>query len=702
MVAPLWLSLLSCSFAIPSLMAQTLERPVLLASGESQGNYFRVANAIAEVSARSGIKVQPIVSAGSVENIGMLSSGRADFALVQSDVAVRALLGRLPFTRPITNIELLTPIFTEPVHVLVRDDLFIFSVDELKGKTIATGANGSGGQLTSRSVLEAAGVSMGEFQARALSMDQIVPQLSDESIDAAFITSTVPAGTVVQSMSSREARLLVLDPKLISRLTNTGSYVEAYIPKGPYANQDDDVPTVGTQCLLLVRSNVDPTKVSSVLELLEKERTEIEHATGSKMDLLFRPVAAQLPIQIHPAAKPYLSSGLGIGWFWMGLALLLAIIGAALIWKRAHVRQATSGLADLIAAVLALCGVWLSAALGLYWCERHVNENFETISKSMWSVLVYVSGGFQARAPRTTWGERVAVVAIIVGVALVAWVIAEFGKRYISEELGRWMGRVPVPSHLAEHIILINWDRRVEEMIEELHGPEMKKRPVVVIGQGPSVFPHRPSFERCFWVSGDATDTRVLEQAKVCSAWSIIILASWSSETGQHLDPDVSDAKTVLALIALRGMCDTPVTAEVRSTRNLKAAEAAGRGVRTELVCAENFGANVLTQCAFTPGLADLFQTLLTFNANSDEIYRVKVPDQLKNARFSDVLRFYARRESKARAVIPIAVVRGSKILLNPGDDIGPLNDDDRLFVICDNEQAFDEATKHAAEMFGA
>ena len=688
----LWL--LKCVLPALCVFGQAQQKALLLASGESQGNYTKLANAISRVAEQNGIKLQPVLSAGSVDNIKLLTSGHADLALVQGDVAVRAVLGHLPFSDPITNIELLTPIFTEPIHILVRDDLFIFSVDDLKGKAIAIGVDGSGGQITSRSVLEAAGVSLGEFQPRTLSIEQIVPQFAAESIDAAIITSAIPVDVVAQTLINRDARLLVLDPKLISRMTSSGSYVEAYIPGRTYAGQEDDVPTIGTQCLLLVRSDVDQANVVALMGLLQARRGEIERISGTKMDLLFRTVPAQLPIQTYPGAKRYLSKGFGISWLWLIPVLLLGYLCAILILKRKHVRQATTSVADLIVAISALFGVWVFAALGLYWCERHVNENFDTFPKSMWSVLVYVSGGFQARAPKTTWGERVAVFAIIVGVALVGWVIAEFGKRYISEELGKWMGRIRVPSHLAKHIVLINWDHRAERMIEQLRGPDTEKKSIVVIAHGPSVFPGRPGFERCYWISGDATDSKVLEQAQVKSASSIVILGNWQSDSVSQFEPDITDAKTVLALLVLRGFCDTPVTAEIRSTKNLEAAHTAGKGGPTECVCGESFGIDVLTQCAFTPGLAGLYHTLLTFSPDSDEIYRVKVPEQLVNRRFSDALHFYASRDSKARAVIPIAISRGIEVYLNPGDEFGPLKQDDHIFVICDNEEAFYLATK--------
>ena len=82
----LWL--LKCVLPALCVFGQAQQKTLLLASGESQGNYTKLANAISLVAEQNGVKLQPVLSAGSVDNIKLLTSGRADLALVQGDVAV--------------------------------------------------------------------------------------------------------------------------------------------------------------------------------------------------------------------------------------------------------------------------------------------------------------------------------------------------------------------------------------------------------------------------------------------------------------------------------------------------------------------------------------------------------------------------------------------------------------------------------------
>ena len=682
-----------------SQLASGATHHVAIATGQRDGNYYRFTNAVAAVSAGSGITIDLVNSGGSVENVQLLTSGRVDFALVQSDIAVRAARGHQPFVDPIPNVRLVLPLFTEAVHVLVRSDLFVFTVGDLKGKIVSVGPEGSGTEVTARAVLEASGAALEEIQVRHSEMNQIAVDLAHDSIDAAFITSTAPVNAVTQATRDQSARLLILDPKVIERLTGTGSYVEISIPKGTYPGQQE-VSTVGTQAILVTRTDVDPAEVSAVLDLIVGHRREIERLSGVRLDLLSTGVGWNSPIEMHPAYMRYLSVGHHSWWRWALEILAGVLFISMLLLVYTKLQKYLAGYAVPLLASVALLALWQLGAAGLYWFEHGVNENFATFGKSAWSVLVYVSGGFQARTPLTKGGERVAVFTIILGVSVVAWFVAEMGKHLVSEELSALLtGKHMVPKKISAHIVIINWNYRAEAMIEQLHGPDFEhKKAIVVISQGDVQFPARPSFGHCYWVKGDAADRRVLEQAGVSDSHSIVILSLWHEPELQGgslsvLDP--SDAKTLLVLLLIRSICgekgsqhQVPITAEIRSARNLDVARIAGKGGPTEYICAENFGAQVMTQCAVTPGLAALYQELLTFEPGADEIYKVKMPGELVGRQFSDILRFYAKRELKADAVIPIALGRDSKVYLNPCDDIGPVRKDDYLFVICDNQES--------------
>ncbi len=130
-----------------------------LAAGTDRGYYTRVCEAIKEVASQENFEITCLPTQGSLENVYDLARGKADFALVQSDVAHRAWMAEAPFERPHPQIQIVAPLFTEKIHILVRPHQYLGSVSQLKGKKIWMGPANSGTRVSASSVLQAAGLS---------------------------------------------------------------------------------------------------------------------------------------------------------------------------------------------------------------------------------------------------------------------------------------------------------------------------------------------------------------------------------------------------------------------------------------------------------------------------------------------------------------------------------------------------------------
>ncbi|MCH6552891.1 MAG: hypothetical protein IH793_01845 [Acidobacteria bacterium] len=61
-----------------------------MATGQEGGTYLRLGHALADVAREDGFEIEVRSSSGSVENIHSLIEGKAQIALVQSDIAHRA------------------------------------------------------------------------------------------------------------------------------------------------------------------------------------------------------------------------------------------------------------------------------------------------------------------------------------------------------------------------------------------------------------------------------------------------------------------------------------------------------------------------------------------------------------------------------------------------------------------------------------
>ena len=92
-------------------------RAAVLAAGTEDGTYTLFSHCLSDLLAKDNISLQIVSTGGSVENIKLLDSGKADFALAQSDVASAAIAGGFPFANPASHVRLVSSVYTEVVHV---------------------------------------------------------------------------------------------------------------------------------------------------------------------------------------------------------------------------------------------------------------------------------------------------------------------------------------------------------------------------------------------------------------------------------------------------------------------------------------------------------------------------------------------------------------------------------------------------------
>jgi len=137
---------------------------VSIATSGSGGYYYSLCKAMEKAGKDRDLAVDCRTSKGSQDNVYKLDNNEVDFALVQGDVAHRAWRGEYPFEESHDGIKLVTPLFTEKLHVLVRPHQYMTSMSQLKGKRIWLGGKDSGSRLSAFTVMLAAGMSSAELK----------------------------------------------------------------------------------------------------------------------------------------------------------------------------------------------------------------------------------------------------------------------------------------------------------------------------------------------------------------------------------------------------------------------------------------------------------------------------------------------------------------------------------------------------------
>ncbi|MGE6918263.1 TAXI family TRAP transporter solute-binding subunit [Achromobacter kerstersii] len=237
-----------------------LQQGYPLAGGPDRGEYLAFARALSAVARAHQIRVTPLITGGGAENIALLRSGDAVVGLAQGDTARLAYEGRGPFASqgPFAGLRALGSLYPELVHVVVRDDPALRTIQDLKGKTIALGPEGSAVRATLENVLAAHGLQAGrDYKVADTPFAASLPALQAGTVDAAAQVIGVPATPLRDALTQAKLKLLPLDPAAIKSLTKADAdLMPLEIAAGTYPNQPEPIPTIGTAALLLTTANL--------------------------------------------------------------------------------------------------------------------------------------------------------------------------------------------------------------------------------------------------------------------------------------------------------------------------------------------------------------------------------------------------------------------------------------------------------------
>jgi TRAP-type uncharacterized transport system substrate-binding protein len=122
-----------------------------IAAGAAGGAYVGFADALRDKLTTEGFTVDVIETAGSVDNVALLKSGAADVGIVQS--------GTDSFL-DMNGLSAISELFYEPVWIFYDQARMptMSSTQDLVGKRVGIGPEGSGTNLLSRAILTAVGV----------------------------------------------------------------------------------------------------------------------------------------------------------------------------------------------------------------------------------------------------------------------------------------------------------------------------------------------------------------------------------------------------------------------------------------------------------------------------------------------------------------------------------------------------------------
>jgi TRAP transporter TAXI family solute receptor len=241
-------SLIFCFVILILLSVSTISFGVDLAimTGGAKGTYYQFGLNLKELVKERDIRLRVNNSTGSIENLyAVYQRPYTQMGIVQSDVL--AFVARLQSDPTLKRIakktRMIFPLYNEEVHLLGRRELADF--DDLNGKRVAIGKEGSGTYLTAKLLFEVSGVEPAEMV--SIGTDEALAHLKGGDIDAMFYVAGYPVKLFEGDVSEEDG--LALIP--ITNKSIVEFYPLAEIPAKTYQWQPEVVNTVAVKAVLV-------------------------------------------------------------------------------------------------------------------------------------------------------------------------------------------------------------------------------------------------------------------------------------------------------------------------------------------------------------------------------------------------------------------------------------------------------------------
>ncbi|MER2163319.1 MAG: TAXI family TRAP transporter solute-binding subunit [Psychrobacter alimentarius] len=277
-----------------------------IATGGASGPYNIIGTSLSEVYVKTfGVNSKTQTTGASVENVNLLTQGKVDMVLALSDVVTDAVEGKNNFDKPITNIQQLAVLYPNVVQIVTTKKSGIKNIENLKGKRIAVGDQGSGTEVNARTLLEGFGITYDDVTVDYLGFSEAADGMKAGKIEAAFFSSGLPNSSLMELEQGLDLQLVTIDQNKLKEIIQSKPYFKTFeIPAGTYGN-DAAIPTAAIMNALLVSSDLSEADGYKLTKALFDNLDGLKTAHQAANDISLETASEGMVAPIHPGAKKY-------------------------------------------------------------------------------------------------------------------------------------------------------------------------------------------------------------------------------------------------------------------------------------------------------------------------------------------------------------------------------------------------------------
>jgi len=241
-----------------------------IGTSEAGGTFHSQAAAIAGLFNRthSGVETRMVHSGlASIDNANLLDKGELEFGFMASNWIGRAKDGSAPFTRKIA-LRMVSPANAGPIFFVTLARSPVKTVDELRGKRVAVGVQGSGMVEHVRTIFNVLGIPFDRFTPAYLGFAEGAEALIAGDVDAQF-HPPIPNRVMTDLSERADVRVVPYAPGRIEKILSEVSFYRGVtMEKGAFRGVVEDLPQVAVVNVLVTHERAQEKVVHDMVETI--------------------------------------------------------------------------------------------------------------------------------------------------------------------------------------------------------------------------------------------------------------------------------------------------------------------------------------------------------------------------------------------------------------------------------------------------
>ena len=276
-------------------------RTITIGTGDKSGAYYAFAQRYREILARDGVTLEIRSTAGSVENVKLLTAKDrgVDIAFVQGGIGD-------PAVQP--GLQSLASLYFEPLWIFHRHDVKVKRLPDLRGKKIAIGPEASGTNAIATKLLAENGINVNTATLMPLGGEKAAEALLGKKLDAAFWVVSPQSSIIQNLLLQKDLRLLSFERGEAYQRANRFLSV-LKLPEGVMDFEKNiparDIFLLAPAANLVIREGFHP----ALVDLLLGAAVEVHSPPGLFQDLNEFPSEKYLDFPLHKDAQRFFRSG---------------------------------------------------------------------------------------------------------------------------------------------------------------------------------------------------------------------------------------------------------------------------------------------------------------------------------------------------------------------------------------------------------